>query len=118
MSEDPGPTERVLLTIASSDGDLPYAVPGLALQLSKAGTVFAPVPATPPDARVAVPVPAVVVVALDDTAAGQAVGEWLTAYLDQYPAATITCTVGDRSVRLDAAQRDSAPEALRKLLDT
>ena len=118
MSEDRGLTERVLLTIESSDGNLPYAVPGLATRLADAGTVFVPVPAVPPNARVAVSTPAIVVVALDDPAAGHAVGEWLSSYLDQYQAATLTCAVGDRSVRLDAAQRGSAPEALRKLLET
>jgi hypothetical protein len=118
MSEDRGLTERVLLTIESSDGSLPYAVPGLAARLGDAGTVFVPVPAVPPNARVMVSVPAVVVVALDGSAAGQAVGEWLSSYLDQYQAATLICAVGDRSVRLDAGQRGSAPEALRKLLET
>ena len=118
MSEDRGPTDRVLITIESSDDGLAYAVSGLASQLADAGTVFVPVPAVPPNARVAVSAPAIVVVALDDPAAGQAVGEWLSTYLDQYQAATVICAVGTRSVRLDAAQRGSAPEALGKLLET
>jgi hypothetical protein len=118
MSEGRGQTDRVLLTIESSDGGLPYAAAGLASQLADAGTVFVPVPAVPPNARVAVSTPAIVVVALDDPAAGQAVGEWLSTYFDQYQAATLVCAVGNRSVRLDAAQRASAPEALRKLLET
>ena len=109
---------RALLTIESSDGGFLGAVPGLAARLAHAGTVFVPLPAVPRNARTAPSVPAAVVVALDDRAAGDAVGEWLSTYLAEYPDATVTCAVGDRTVRLDAAQRGAAPDALRKLLDT
>lgn len=109
---------RALLTIESSDGGFLGAVPGLAARLAHAGTVFVPLPAVPRNARTAPSVPPAVVVALDDHAAGHAVGEWLSTYLAEYPDATVTCAVGDRTVRLDAAQRGAAPDALRKLLDT
>jgi hypothetical protein len=111
-------TERSLLTIVSSDGDFLHAVPGLATRLAHAGTVFVPLPAVPRNARAAAPVPSAVIVALDDPAAGHTVGDWLSIYLDEYPAATVTCASGDRLVRLDAAQRRSAPDALQKLLGT
>ena len=111
-------TERTLLTIESSDRDFLGAVPGLATRLAHAGTVFVPLPALPRNARAAPSVPSAVVVALDDPAAGQAVGDWLSTYLAEYPESTVTCAVGDRTVRLDAAQRGAAPDALRKLLET
>lgn len=117
VSEDRGLTGRLLLTIESSDGGFPYTVPGLATRLADAGTVFVPVPAVARNARAAPSIPAAAVVALDP-ATVDAVGEWLSIYLDQYPAATLVCAVGDRSVRLNAAQRGSAPGALRELLGT
>ncbi len=117
MSEDRGLTGRLLLTIESSVGGFPHTVRGLATRLADAGTVFIPVPAVARNARTAPSIPAAAVVALDPAAA-DAVGEWLSIYLDQYPAATLVCAVGDRSVRLNAAQRGSAPGALRELLGT
>ncbi|SNS13660.1 hypothetical protein SAMN06893096_102179 [Geodermatophilus pulveris] len=110
--------DQLLVVLESSEQDLTRAVTGLAVALEGRATVFVPVPAVRPEARMAPTSPPVVIVALDDRGAGVDLGEWVGRYLDQTPAATLTCSAGGRSVRLDAATRSSARDAVTHLLDT
>jgi hypothetical protein len=108
--------DQLLVVLESSEQDLTAAATGLAVELEGRATVFVPVPAVRPEARMAPTPPPVVVVALDDRAAAADLGEWTGRYLDRTPAATVTCSAGGRSVRLDAAARSSARDAVVDLL--
>lgn len=106
--------DEVLLSIESSNADLVPAASGLAALLGGRATVFVPLPPTRPHARMAAEIPAVVVVALGLSEVAT-LGDWLLAYLDRYPDATATCTVAQRSIRLDAERRSSVRDALEEL---
>ncbi|MGY1732950.1 hypothetical protein ACI798_15635 [Geodermatophilus sp. SYSU D01045] len=110
--------DQLLVVLESSEPDLTRAVTGLAVELEGRATVFVPVPAVRPEARTAPVSPPVAVVALDDRGAGADLGEWVGRYLDRTPAATLTCSAGGRSVRLDGATRSSARDAVTDLLGT
>jgi hypothetical protein len=107
---------QLLVVLESSDRDLTRAVTGLAVELEGRATVFVPVPVVRPEARMAPTAPPVAVVALDDRGAAADLGEWAGRYLDRTPTATLTCSAGGRSVRLDSATRSSARDAVTGLL--
>lgn len=108
--------DRRLLSIESSDDGLVQAISGLAVVLDGRGTVFTPLPVIRPEARMAASAPPAVVVAVDDPSAAPAVADWASQYLDRYPEATLTCAAGGRSLRLNAASRETARAELARLL--
>ncbi|GEL19488.1 hypothetical protein [Pseudonocardia asaccharolytica] len=108
--------DRQLLSIESSDRGLLQTVSGLAAALDGRGTVFTPLPVVRPEARMAPVAPPVVVVAFDDSSAAPVVADWASQYLGRYPDAVLTCACEGRSVRLDAANRDTAREELARLI--
>jgi len=118
---------RILVAIESSGPGLVPAVPGLATLLEGRATVFVPLAAVHPEARTAPQPPSVVVVGVGiaaggggateaaTAAVGPDVAAWIERYLEHDAAATVVCTAGSRSVRVDAAGRSSLHQQVAAL---